>query len=53
MALGDALLSTFRTQQIANQQRQANQLAQQRLDESAAAWSYGAARSATGATVCQ
>ena len=34
MALGDALLSTFRTQQIANQQRQANQLAQQRLDVS-------------------
>ena len=34
MALADALLSTFRTQQIANQQRQANQLAQQRLDVS-------------------
>lgn len=32
MALSDALLSTFRTQQIANQQRQANQLQQERLD---------------------
>jgi len=34
MALSDALLSTFRTQQMANQQRQANQLAQERLDVS-------------------
>ena len=34
MALADALLSTFRTQQIANQQRQANQLQRERLDVS-------------------